>query len=33
VRIGPLPDRVAAERAIPKLKALGHAATLVAPGH
>jgi DedD protein len=33
VRIGPLADRVAAERAIAKLKTLGHAATLVTPGH
>jgi DedD protein len=33
VRIGPLADRVAAERAIARLKALGHAATLVTPGH
>jgi DedD protein len=31
VRVGPLNDREAAERTIAKLKAAGHAATLVAP--
>jgi DedD protein len=31
VRVGPLPDREAAMRAITKLKAQGHAATLVTP--
>ncbi len=31
VRIGPLPDRGAAERAVIKLKAAGHAATIVSP--
>ncbi len=31
VRVGPLPDRDAAERAMLKLKAAGHAATIVAP--
>jgi len=31
VRIGPLPDRGAAERAVLKLKAAGHAATIVNP--
>jgi len=31
VRVGPLPDRDAAERAVVKLKAAGHAATIVTP--
>jgi cell division septation protein DedD len=31
VRMGPLADRGAAERALAKLKAQGHAATLVTP--
>jgi DedD protein len=31
VRMGPLPDRGAAERAVLKLKAAGHAATIVTP--
>jgi cell division protein FtsN len=31
VRMGPLADRGAAERALAKLKAQGHAATIVTP--
>jgi DedD protein len=31
VRMGPMPDRGAAERAVVKLKAAGHAATIVTP--
>ncbi len=31
VRVGPLPDREGAEREVQKLKAAGHAATIVAP--
>jgi cell division septation protein DedD len=31
VRTGPMPDREAAAREVDKLKALGHAATIVAP--
>jgi cell division protein FtsN len=31
VRMGPLGDRSAAERAVAKLKAAGHAATIVTP--
>jgi len=31
VRMGPMPDRVAAEREVDKLKALGHVATIVSP--
>jgi DedD protein len=33
VRVGPLPDRAAADRTIAKLKALGHAASAVPPAH
>ena len=32
VRIGPVPDRAAADRTIAKLKALGHASSAVPPG-
>jgi DedD protein len=32
VRVGPLPDRDAAERTAAKLKALGHASSLMSPG-
>jgi cell division septation protein DedD len=32
VRVGPLADRNAAERTAAKLKALGHASSLVSPG-
>jgi DedD protein len=32
VRVGPLADRDAAERTVAKLKALGHASSLVSPG-
>ncbi|HLN48584.1 MAG TPA: SPOR domain-containing protein [Steroidobacteraceae bacterium] len=31
VRMGPMPDREAAEREVDKLKAMGHVATIVAP--
>ena len=33
VRIGPLPDRSAAERTVTKLKSLGHDSSVVTPGH
>jgi cell division septation protein DedD len=32
VRVGPLPDREAAERTAAKLKTLGHASSLMSPG-
>jgi DedD protein len=32
VRVGPLPDRDAAERTAAKLKTLGHASSLMSPG-